>query len=446
MQGVGFLPSTFVIRGGRVVDPANGVDRVDDLVIADGRIAAVGAGHTTPSAAIDARGLIVCPGLIDMHVHLREPGGEHKETIETGTRAAAAGGFTAVACMPNTSPPIDNIETLAFVQQRAQERGYCRVYPVAAMTRGRCGVEPLDLGDLQTRGAIAFSDDGAAIEREDVMREVCRRAHASGALLIQHCQAKELSAGGVIHEGAVSRDLNLPGLSPEAVMVMIERDLNVVRETGARYHVAHISTAGALDLVRSAKRDGLPVTCEVCVHHLVLTDEACREQDPNTKMNPPLRGERDVTACVEALTDGTIDCIVTDHAPHAAEEKAKGMLAAPFGIVGLETALGIVAERLVHGGVMGWSDVVELLSVVPGRILGVEGGTLIGGAPADVLLIDPVTPWRIDPERFHSKSRNSPFAGWEVRARAVATIADGRLTHRLDAYRSRFDGLRATHP
>ncbi len=443
MQYVGSLPSTFVIRGGRVIDPANRIDRVDDVVVSDGRIAAVGAEGSAHLAAIDARGLIVCPGLIDMHVHLREPGGEHKETIETGTRAAAAGGFTAVACMPNTSPPIDNNETLAFVQERAQERGYARVYPVAAMTRERGGVEPLDLSELRSRGAIAFSDDGAAIEREDVMREVCRRARGCGALLIQHCQSMGISGGGVIHQGAVSRELDLPGLSPEAEAAMIERDLNLVRETGARYHVAHISTDLALELVRAAKREGLPVTCEVCVHHLVLTDEACREQDPNTKMNPPLRGDRDVSACVEALTDGTIDCIVTDHAPHAADEKAQGMLDAPFGIVGLETALGIATEKLVHQGVLGWSDLLKLLSVVPGRILGVEGGTLGRGASADLTLIDPETPWHIDPKQFHSKSRNTPFAGWEVRGRAVATIVDGALTHRSGVYRSRFDGLRA---
>ena len=437
MQSVAPLPSSFVIRGGRVIDPANRIDHVGDVVVVDGRFATC---ETLPATVIDARGLIVCPGLIDMHVHLREPGGEHKETIETGTRAAAAGGFTAVACMPNTSPSIDSAETLAFVQRRAEENGYCRVYPVAAITRGRRGVEPVDIGELRARGAVAFSDDGDSVAHEDVMREACRRAHRCGALLVQHCENKQLSAGGVVHEGAVSRRLGLPGLPAQAEAAVIERDLGLVRETRVRYHIAHLSTAGAVELVRSAKRDGVPVTCEVCVHHLVLTDEACCEQDPNTKVSPPLRGSEDVAACIEALADGTVDCIVTDHAPHAVHEKAKGMLEAPFGVIGLETALAVLAERLVRPGVVDWSALVALMSVRPATILGVQGGTLTAGAPADVTLIDPDAPWRIDPRQFRSKSRNTPFAGWEVHARAAATIAAGRLTHRLAAYRSRFGG------
>jgi len=438
------MPDRFVIRGGRVIDPANGIDRVVDVVVADGKIVSVGAPNAEAPAgpAIDVRRLIVCPGLIDMHVHLREPGGEHKETIETGTRAAAAGGFTAVACMPNTTPAIDEPRWVEYVRARAEEVGACRVYPMAAITRGRRGRELVDMATLRGAGAVAFTDDGEGVEDDVIMREALRQAREIDVPVVQHCEFKRMSAGGVMHRGAVAERLGLPGIDPRAEEAMIARDIGLVRQTGGRYHVAHISTGRAVELVRKAKAEGLPVTAEVCTHHLLLTDEACEAGDPNTKMHPPLRGAADVEACREGLTDGTIDCLVTDHAPHTAEEKAKGFLEAPFGIVGLETALALNVRAmvtagasacpasLVKTGLLSWSELIRRMSTAPAAILGVAGGSLSPGASADVTVIDPDLCWRIDPESFLSKSRNTPFAGWEVTGRAVLTLLAGGVTHR----------------
>ena len=424
------FPTSFAIRGGRVIDPANAIDRIADVIVAEGRIASVGGNPSTGLATIDARGLIVCPGLIDIHVHLREPGGEHKETIETGTRAAAAGGFSSVACMPNTTPAIDNASLVEFVHARAKTTGWCRVYPIAAITVGRQGSELVDMSGLREHGVLAFSDDGDGVDDERVMRDAMERARPIDALLIQHCEDKSLAAGGVMHKGTVSQRLGLSGIDSAAEVTMVQRDLALVRETGARYHVAHISTAGAVELVRAAKVEGLPVTAEVCTHHLLLTDEACERQDPSTKMKPPLRSESDMQACVEGVRDGTIDCIVTDHAPHTAQEKGIGFREAPFGVVGLETALPVAVKALVTSGTMGWSDLIRRLSVVPASILGLEGGTLSCGAPADITVIDPAATWRIDPSLFTSRSRNTPFDGWEVTGRPAATFVDGCVTYR----------------
>ncbi len=428
-------PATFVIRGGRVIDPARDLDRITDLSIVDGRIESVGAQSKPAIPIVDADGLIVCPGLIDLHVHLREPGGEHKETIRTGTRAAAAGGFTAVACMPNTSPPIDNLETLELVRNLARERAACRVYPVAAISRARGGADLVNMRALQDAGAVAFSDDGDGVDDHSVMELALKTVREIDALLIQHCQFKSMSAGGVMHEGDVSRRLGLTGIDPAAEEDMIERDIALARKTGARYHVAHISTARAVQLVRRAKARRLPVTAEVCTHHLMLTHQACEDQDPNTKMQPPLRTDADVEACRVGLRDGTIDCIVTDHAPHAEQEKARGFLHAPFGIVGLETALPIAAAAMGQPDPanLDWTALIRWMSTAPAAILRRPGGTLATGAHADITLIDPHTPWRIDPRRFRSKSSNTPFAGRKVNTRPVATFLDGRLTHHLES-------------
>ena len=420
--------NSFVIRGGRIIDPASAVDRVDDLIVVDGNFAPAGvAPKGLP--VIDAEGLIVCPGLIDMHVHLREPGAEHKETIETGSRAAAAGGFTAVACMPNTTPPMDNPETLKLVLDRAARAGHCRVYPIAAITRGRGGTDLIDMNALRDGGAVAFSDDGDGVEDDAVMRRALQRARRIDALVIQHCEFKSISAGGVMHKGVVSQRLGLPGIDPAAEEEMIRRDIALVRETGARYHVAHISTRGAIELVRRAKAENLPVTAEVCTHHLALTDQACLERDPNTKMHPPLRSADDVSACLAGLVDGTIDCIVTDHAPHSAEEKGSGFVTAPFGIVGLETSLPLAAKTLVGGGRMDWPRLIHQMSTAPAALLGVPGGSLSAGQPADITLIDPVARFRIEPARFRSKSRNTPFGGNQALGRVVATILGGAMTY-----------------
>ncbi len=422
------MPHEFVIRGGRVIDPANGIDRQDDLHVVNHHVQRIGGPTVSGRPVVDAAGLIVCPGLIDMHVHLREPGGEHKETIETGTRAAAAGGFTAVACMPNTRPALDEPQRIRDVRECADRVGHCRVYPIAAMTQGRRGSECVDFAALRTAGAVAFSDDGDGVENDDVMQTIFGQAASMGFLVIQHCEFKPISAGGVMHRGIVSEQLGLPGIDPRAEEAMIERDIELARRAGARYHVAHISTARAVELVRAAKKDGLPVTTEVCPHHLLLTDHACRDCDPNTKMHPPLRTSADVRACVDGVIDGTIDCLVTDHAPHSAVEKAVGFQNAPFGIVGLETSLGLAAQALLHGGGLNWPELIDRMSAAPASLLGVPGGHLTPGTPADITLIDPEMAWRVDVQQFRSTSRNSPFDGWELNGRAVATWVAGSAT------------------
>ncbi|UCF33153.1 MAG: dihydroorotase [Phycisphaerales bacterium] len=420
---------SIVLRGGRVIDPAAGRDEIADVAIVDGRIAEDASGG---AFALDASGCVVCPGLMDIHVHLREPGFTHKETIETGTRAAAAGGFTYVACMPNTNPPLDHPDIVRLVMEKAERVGHCLVGPVAAITEGRCGRKVVEMAALKRAGAVAFSDDGDGVEDDEVMREAFVRAQELGAVLIQHCEDRGLAAGGVMHLGAVSRRMGLPGIDPRAEEAMIERDLQLCRETGARYHVAHVSTAKAVQLVREAKAEGLPVTTEVCTHHLALTDEACVEKDPNTKMHPPLRTEGDVAACRRGLVDGTIDCIVTDHAPHAADEKARGFLEAPPGIVGLETAVGLAAYTMIESGSADWRQVVEWLTTGPARVLGLPTPSLRVGSEAAVTVIDPDVEWTVDPERFQSKGRNTPFSGWKLKGRAVATVIGRRVCRALE--------------
>ena len=412
-----------LIRGGRVIDPYTGRDGIADLAIVGGIITT----HAPKDAvALDATGLIVCLGLMDIHVHLREPGQTHKDTIATGTAAAVAGGFTYVACMPNTRPPLDHPDSIRFVLECAQATGYCTVGPVAAVTRGRAGREITDFASLQAAGAVAFSDDGDGVEDDAVMRAAFVSAKRCDAVLIQHCEYKSVSAGGVMHLGDVSRRLGLPGLDPRSEEAMIERDIDLCRETGGRYHVAHISTARAIELVRRAKADRLPVTAEVCTHHLVLTDEACAASDPNTKMHPPLRPAADVEACRRGLLDGTIDCLVTDHAPHTAEEKARGFLKAPPGIVGLETAVGLAAKAMIETGLAAWPRVITWLTSGPAGVLGLSPRPVEPGQPANLTLIDPVAAWIVDPTGFESTGRNTPFAGWELVGRAVGVVRDRR--------------------
>ncbi len=419
------VPGLLVIRGGRVIDPATGRDGIGDVAIADGVIA------TEPhrnAFVLDATGLIVCPGLMDLHVHLREPGQAHKETIETGTAAAAAGGFTSVACMPNTQPALDTPDLIRWVIGRAEEANHCAVAPVAAITQGRRGRELTDFAALKAAGAAAFSDDGTGVEDDAVMRSAFERASKLDALLIQHCEYRAISAGGVMHLGEVSRRLGLPGLDPRSEEAMIERDIDLCRRTGGRYHVAHISRAKAIELVRGAKREGLPVTAEVCTHHLILTDGACSEGSPNTKMHPPLRPQADVDACRRGLLDGTIDCIVTDHAPHTLEEKAAGFLKAPAGIVGLETAVGIAARAMIDSELADWPQLIAWFTTGPARVLRRHVPTVEVGAPANLTLIDPRTSWVVKPAEFCSKGQNTPFDGWTLTGRAVATIRGRRIS------------------
>jgi len=427
--------ATLLIRGGRVIDPAQGIDRVDDVLVRDGLIVSVGHAGGQPlgraDETIDAAGLVVAPGLIDMHVHLREPGREEDETIETGTRAALAGGFTSVACIPNTEPPIDTQAAVEFIHQKAARADTCNVFVVACVSRGREGKELAEIGQLVEAGAVAFSDDGAPVYDAELMRRAFEYCRMFDKPVLAHEEVLELSRGGVMHEGLVSLVLGLTGMPAAAEEVLIGRDIALSEVTGGRLHAMHVSTAGGVALIREAKRRGVRVTAEACPHHFTLTDECLRGFDSNFKMSPPLRTAADVEAIVAGLVDGTIDCIATDHAPHAREKKMLELDRAPFGILGLETAVGLAVTRLIVPGRLGWPRLVEAMSTLPARILGLNRGTLRGGAAADITLIDPNLSWRVDVREFRSKSVNSPFDGWTLQGRAVATIVGGRVKYRL---------------
>lgn len=425
------MANSLLIRGGRVIDPSQEMDQVGDVMIVDGKIAAVGrSAGSSADEIIDARGMIVSPGLIDMHVHLREPGNEEKETIETGTAAAAAGGFTAVACMPNTQPALDDDTQIEFVLRQAKRAANALVYPIGAITKRREGKELAEIGLMVKAGAVGFSDDGVGIGDPGVCLRSMQYISMFDRLFIQHCEDRTLAGKGVMHQGSTSTRLGLPAIPAIAEDLMVQRDITLARQAGSRYHVAHISTAGAVELVRQAKRQNLKVTTEVCPHHLLLTDEACATYDPNFKMNPPLRSKADVAACIEGVRDGTIDCLVTDHAPHLDSEKELGFQDAPFGIVGLETALPLFIKALIEPKFLDWPRLIRAMSTRPAELLLVAGGTLKVDARADVTVIDPEAEWTIDAEKFRSRSRNTPFNGWKVRGRAAATVMGGRVTHR----------------
>nr|MCS5617322.1 dihydroorotase [Pirellulales bacterium] len=380
---------------------------------------------------IDATGLIVSPGLVDMHVHLREPGREEDETIETGTRAALAGGFTSVACIPNTEPPIDSQAAVEFIHQKAARADTCNVFVVACASKNREGKELAEIGQLVEAGAVAFSDDGSPVADAELMRRIFEYCRMFDKPFLAHEEVLELTAGGVMHEGLVSMVLGLNGMPAAGEEVMIGRDIALAEVTGGRLHVMHVSTAGGVALIRAAKARGGRVTAEACPHHFTLTDESLRGFDANFKMSPPLRTAADVEAIIEGLIDGTIDCIATDHAPHALEKKMLELDRAPFGILGLETAVGLAVTRLVEPGRIGWPRLVEAMSTRPAEILGINRGSLRPGAVADITLIDPAMSWRVDAARFASKSVNSPFHGWTLQGRAVATIVGGRVKYRL---------------
>jgi dihydroorotase len=405
------------------------VDGVQDVLIDGDRIQRVGRGLTQPTEAtvLDATGKVVCPGFIDMHVHLREPGLEYKETVASGTRAAAAGGFTAVCCMANTQPVNDNRSITDYSLAKAATEGIVRVYPIGAVTRGLGGKELAELAELAEAGCVAFSDDGRCVMNAALYRRAMEYTLPFGAPVISHAEDDHLSHGTAMNEGVVSTELGIPGAPAAAEDVMVARDILLAELTGAHVHIAHLSTAGAVRLVRDAKARGVRVTAEVTPHHLLLTEEAVRGFDSNTKMNPPLRTKRDVEVLLEALIDGTIDCIATDHAPHAASEKEGEYDLAAFGIVGLETAVGLMLDRLVKPGALPLATLVARLSRDPARLLGLPGGSLAAGAPADVTILDLEAGWTIDPARFQSKSRNSPFGGWAITGRPWKTIVGGRI-------------------
>jgi dihydroorotase len=418
-----------LIRNGRVVDPANSIDAVQDVLVSGGRIERVGSRLPAPDGVtvLDATGKLVCPGFIDIHVHLREPGLEYKETVASGTRAAAAGGFTAVCCMANTHPVNDNRSITDYIRGKAETEGAVRVYPIGAVTRGLAGKELAELAELAEAGCVAFSDDGKCVMNAALYRRAMEYTLPFGAPIISHAEDDHLASGGAMHEGVVSTELGIPGVPAAAEDVMVARDILLAELTGAHLHVAHLSTAGAVRLVREAKARGVHVTAEVTPHHLLLTDEAVRSFDGNMKMNPPLRSKRDAEAVLEGLIDGTIDCIATDHAPHALSEKEGEFDHAASGIVGLETAVSLLMDRLVRPGVLPLATLVARLSRDPARLLGLPGGSLTAGAPADLTLLDPVAGWTVDPARFESKSRNTPFGGWTLTGRPWKTIVGGRI-------------------
>ncbi len=419
-----------VIQGGQVCDPVSGMDRLADVLIIDGKIAAVDRNlPTSDSRILDARGLIVAPGLIDMHVHLRDPGQTHKEDIASGTVAAVRGGFTAVACMPNTTPPIDHPTIVVYVRSKAAQAGVCRVYPIGAVTVRREGVELAPIETLAAAGAVALSDDGNSVTNSGLFSRAMRYAQHVGLPIIEHCEDPSLSTDGVMHEGAWSSVLGLRGIPAASEDVIVARDLVLAEETGCRLHIAHVSTTGSVRLIREAKRRGVAVTAEVTPHHLLLTDAAVEGYNAGAKMKPPLRTEADRTALVEGLQDGTIDAIATDHAPHAPEETIVEFDRVPFGVVGLETALGLVLTHLVRPGVLSLHAALRCLSSRPADILALPGGRLEVGAPADIVLIDVNRSWVVDPAAFASKSRNTPFGGWELVGKPVLTLVAGEIKY-----------------
>ncbi|WP_418790515.1 dihydroorotase [Phosphitispora sp. TUW77] len=420
---------TLLIKGGKVIDPVNGISKLADVLIEEGKIIAVAKNlSTNRSEVLDAAGKLVMPGLIDMHVHLREPGFEAKETIASGTKAAAMGGFTGVACMPNTNPVIDNQALVEFIKSRAVVEGAVNVYPIGAITKGSKGEELAEIGDMRLAGAVAISDDGRPLMNAQVMRLAMEYAKMFKMPVISHCEDLNLVAGGVMHEGYFSTVYGLKGINRLAEEAMVARDIMLAEITGAWLHIAHISTAGSVDLVRMAKKKGIRVTAEAAPHHFSLTDEIVGSFDTATKVNPPLRSEADVRAVKEGLRDGTIDVIATDHAPHTVEEKDVEYNYAPFGIVGLETAVGLAFTELVRPGVLNPGELVMKMSVNPARILGQEGKGHLGiGADADITLIDPERKEIVDVSKFASKAMNSPFNGWELTGIPVATIIRGQI-------------------
>jgi dihydroorotase len=418
-----------VIQGGRVIDPANRIDDIRTVAVRDGRIAQVG--REAPQGfdrarVIDARGKWVVPGLMDMHVHLREPGREDKETIETGTQAAAAGGFTSVACMPNTNPVLDEEAKIRYVIQRA-EGCASKVFPVGAITKGSEGEELAPMGEMVRIGARAVSDDGRAVAKSSIMRNALNYSKSFDIPVICHCEDTDLSAKGHMNEGVVSTRLGVRGIPVMAEEIGVARDLLLAEYTGARIHIAHVSTAGSVRMIREAKQRGVRVTAETCPHYFTLIDADIGMYDTNKKMNPPLRTARDRAAIIEGLTDGTIDVVASDHAPHVSEEKDVEFDAAAFGVIGLETSLGVVLTCLVDKNLLMPGDLVEKMSVTPNRILGLPGGTLSVGKAADITVIDPDAPWKVESRHFFSKARNTAFEGFELKGYAACTILDGRV-------------------
>ncbi len=424
-----------LLSGGRVIDPRRDFDEPADVLIQDGKIAAVKAGLGAPDGALvrDVRGHVVAPGLVDVHVHLREPGNEDVETIATGARAAAAGGFSAVCAMPNTDPVTDNQAAVGFIVRQSARAGLTRVYPIGAISVGQRGERLSEFGEMVGAGAVAVSDDGRPVVSSHLMRTALEYARTFEIPVADHCEEATLASGGVMHEGLVSTRLGLKGIPAAAEEIMVQRDILLAELTGGHVHLCHVSTRGSVELIRRAKQRGIRVTAEVTPHHLTLTDHACETYDTHAKMNPPLREAADVAALRQALKDGVIDCVASDHAPHAYDAKEAAFDDAPFGIIGLETAFGVVHTELVVNGVLTLPELIARMSSAPAAAFHLPGGTLQPGAVADVVVLDTTTRWSVDPATLRSKSRNTPFAGRTLTGRAALTLVGGTIVHELEA-------------
>jgi len=427
------MNSGLLIKNGRVIDPANGIDKKCDVSIVEGIIAEVREKITDRGrggcnfTVIDASGKLVVPGLIDIHVHFREPGDEEEETIASGSAAAVAAGFTSVVCMPNTNPVIQSETDVEYVHRKARQARKTHVYTMGAITKGLEGVELAEMGFMAQAGAVGFTDDGRGVQDPAVMLRALKYATMFDVVIAQHCQDDRIAGKGVMNSGYQSTILGLPGIDPLAEEAILWRDIQLIKKAKVRYHAQHISTAGAVELIRAAKNDGLPMTCEVSPHHLLLTEECCGEYDTNFKVNPPLRGQEDVDALRQAVADGLVDALASDHAPHLQSEKELEFLAAPFGIASLECALGLYVKALIEPGILSWPGLVHLMTEKPAKVIGIDRGTLGIGKQADVTIIDPEVEYKIDVDKFRSKSRNCPYHGWIVKGKVEKTIVGGEI-------------------
>lgn len=430
------MANELLIKNGHVIDPVNGIDGKSDILISNHIISQVGridpAIEKTVATVIDAAGKLVVPGLIDMHVHFREPSDEEEETIASGSAAAVAGGFTSVVCMPNTNPTIQSETDVEYVHRKGRQARKTHVYVMGAITRNRAGVELAEMGFMSEAGAVGFTDDGKGVQNPSVMLQALKYAKMFDKVISQHCQDDHYAGGGVMNACYNSTVLGLPGMDGLAEEAMLWRDIQLVRKTDVRYHAQHLSTAASIELIKAAKRESLPVSCEVTPHHLLLTDQCCMDYDTNYKVNPPLRSVRDTEALKQAIADGFVDALATDHAPHLQSEKELEFLTAPFGIASLECALSLYIKALIEPGIVGWSELVRMMSSNPGRIIGVDKGTLSKGKQGDVTIIDPDFEYVIDVNTFRSKSRNCPYHGWTVKGKVEKTIVGGEVRYSAD--------------
>ncbi|MHC5082645.1 MAG: dihydroorotase [Planctomycetota bacterium] len=428
-----YTPETILIKNGRVIDPKNGVDEVMDVLVADWHVAKLGKSLDEPcDRTIDAAGKIVAPGLIDIHVHFREPGDEEEETIASGSAAAVAGGFTSVVCMPNTDPPIDDATSVEYIHRMGRQARKTFVHVMGAITKGRSGKELAEMGLMAQAGAVGFTDDGCGVQDTAVMLRALKYASMFDLVISQHCEDEKLAGAGVMNAGYNATVLGLPGIDPLAEEMMLWRDIQLAHKAGSRYHAQHISTAGAMKIIRQAKEEGKNVTCEVTPHHLLLTEDAIVDYDTNFKVNPPLRTQKDIDALKQAIKDGIVDALATDHAPHLQSEKELEFLAAPCGMNGIECALPLYYKALVEPGILDWSGMLSLMTHQPAAIIKEDKGSIAVGDRADIVVIDPDAEWTIDTAKFISKSRNCPYHGWKVKTKVLYTLVAGELRYQAD--------------